>query len=77
MIPRLALAGTKRHQTTHNSLYLIEYFYLYLAPAGTGRHRQAMFFNGINHGIVAHKIRAATKYHVMLFSVFMVLKIIK
>ncbi len=45
--------------------------------SGTGRHRQANFFNGINRGIVALKIRDSTKYHAMLFSIFMVLKITK
>jgi len=45
-----------------------------LAPAGTGWHLQANFFHGINHGIVALKIRASTKYHAVLSKLFMVSK---
>ena len=37
----------------------------HLAHAGTGRDRQANFFNGINRGIEALKNRDSTKYHVI------------
>ncbi len=55
MIPRLAVAGTDKQQSTTKPVFLRAFLSLDAALAGTVWHLQADFFHGILNGTMRHR----------------------
>jgi len=55
MIPRLAVAGTDKHQSTPKFSILRDFLSFDAALAGNVWHLQADFFHGILNGTMRHR----------------------